>query len=182
MIRPTPRTPINGLTLIETLVALVLLSGVAVATAALLRSVSDVHAGITPELQWATYAERALQCVTDDATIGDRNEREPHIIVRESLFIVYTRGRAPDGSIARLEVRFEFESVTGRFVRKSQALDDRQRPIGPTETSTLLGSVDALHIEPIQSADLDRRGNQPTLAYKLELRSGDNAVTRVVRP
>lgn len=94
MTRPTPRTRMSGLTLIETLVALVLLSGVAVGTAALLRSVSDVHAGITPELQWATHAERALQCVTDDATIGDRNDREPHVIVREGQFIVYSRGRA----------------------------------------------------------------------------------------
>ncbi len=179
---PPAGTQRTGLTLIETLVALVLLSGVAVATAALLRSVSDVHGGVTPELRWAMHAERALLCVADDAISGDRQSAEQNLIVSDGRFIVRTRGRAPDGTVSRISVRFVLDTSTGRFMREAQALDGRDRPIGQLHTSMLLGMVDAFRIDPIQSAEAQQRGIEPPLGYLLELRAGDTTVRRMVRP
>lgn len=177
--RPRPR---HGLTLIETLVALVLLSGVAVATSTLLRSISSIHSGITPELRWTMHAERALLCAADDASVGDRPTPERHITSSDGHLMVRTRGLGSGTSVARLEVRFTWDSDTGKLVRHAQALDERQRPTGPILSRTLVGSVDRFLVEPIHEDEDRQQGTTPPLAYVLELRSGDNTVQRVIRP
>ena len=171
-----------GLTLIETLVAMVLLSGVAVATTALLRSVSSVHGEVTPALRWATHADRTLQCVADDAVIGDRSSRDRDIVVNNNELSIHTRGPIPDGTIGRIEVRFMLPTGSGRLIRSVQSLDNRDRPVGRAEHQVLLGSVDAFAIEPIQTAEPLQSGGAQPLAYALELRSGDITVRRVIYP
>lgn len=179
---PRPTAPRRGLTLIETLVALVLLSGVAVATAGLLRSVSGVHTETTPKLRWAMHAERALLCVSDDLLIGDFVGRERTIAVADGRFIVQTRGRSTAGRITRLQVSFELDAASGHFVRQTQAIDDRGRPVGSRQSSTLLGSVESFRIDPIQTGEARQRADTPPMAYRLELRTTATTVSRVVRP
>lgn len=173
-----------GLTLVETLVALVLLSGVATATAALLRSVSDVHTSVTPGLRWMSQAERALMCISDDLLIGDRIEREQGAISVNGAFILNSRSETSGGRIARVRIRYNLDDESGRLIRSVQAVDDRGRPSGPVTSHTLLGNVDSFLIDPIELADeqRDRSANQPPIAYRLELRSGDLSISRVVRP
>ncbi len=171
-----------GLTLIETLVALVLLSGVAVSTSTLLRSISKLHSGIVPELRWIMHAERALLCVADDASVGDRSHPGRHVTLSDGQLIVRTRGVDSDATVTQLEVRFALDATTGTLVRHAQALDERERPAGPSHTRTLVGSVDRFLIEPIYEDEDQQQGTAPPLAYVLELRSGDNIVQRVIRP
>lgn len=173
-----------GLTLVETLVALVLLSGVATATAALLRSVSDVHTSTTPELRWMSHAERALMCVSDDLLIGDRIEREQGATSVNGAFILTSRSETSGGRIARVRIRYNLDDGSGRLIRNVQAVDDRGRPSGPVTSRTLLGDIESFLIEPIELTDeqQDRSANEPPIAYRLEIRSGELSISRVVRP
>lgn len=171
----------HGLTLIETLVALVLLSGVAIATAALLRSVSGVHTDTTPKLRWAMHAERALLCVADDLAIGDLDAQEQAPIVTDGRLVVQTRWRLSEGAVARLQISYELDAPSGHFVRETQAIDDRGRPIGSRESSALLGSIGSFRIDPIQTDEARQRGDNPPMAYRLELRKGATTVSRVIQ-
>lgn len=174
----------QGLTLVETLVALVLLSGVATATAALLRSVSDVHSIIAPELLWATQAERAMMCIADDLLVRDRIESREPVTEADGMLTIVSRSATDETLASPVMIRYRFDPISGHLSREIQRLDEREQQIGLPEVRVILGIVEALSIEPIErEVEGQRRAQEvPPIAYRIEIRSGDVTISRVVRP
>ena len=73
----------RGMTLVELLLALSLLSALFLASAWWLREGADIRAAAEPALRWETSAHALLQRIHDDVVTGDfaRTQRKPHVEV-----------------------------------------------------------------------------------------------------
>jgi len=122
----------RGVTLIEMLLAVTLLSGVAVVTATWMSVVARSQTEFAPSVRWESAARATLDLIADDLASWDSapRAREPRIRASQESLVIRTRSGTDDSVTYRVRqgrltqgesvllgecewVRFDFDEETG---------------------------------------------------------------------
>ena len=139
---PPGRTLLPGVTLVEVLVSMTLLTGVILALGAWIEVTANAAATIQAPLHWHQAADATLRVIGDACSTGDF-EREPRannasrVTVHERTSALTIHTRAPGKGSATLVI--EFDERANRLMRK---LDVGGETI---ETRRLIGLVADWH-------------------------------------
>jgi len=122
----------RGVTLIEMLLAVTLLSGVALVTATWMSVVARSQTEFAPSVRWESAARATLDLITDDLASWDSESRtrEPRVRASGETLVIRTRSRTGDSVTYRVkqgrltrgesvliggcdQARFDFDEETG---------------------------------------------------------------------
>lgn len=125
----------RGLTLIELLLALSLLSAVMVAGAEMIATAARVQSAVITPLQWEAAAGAALQLIHDDILTGDfaaesqprRRKTEPAVQILEGKLHILTR--SPAQGEARHVFRLDSRTSTLRLMIDGKAKHNMATPL-----------------------------------------------------
>ncbi len=132
----------RGLTLIELLASLVVLSGVMLAVATWTRASTTLAAGASRTVHEQAGIESVLRLIAEDVATGDfepqdRRRNDPHVEVDDGVLIIRTRGTASAGEPGPVVHTYSLDRVAGELVLRAKP----QR--GRSTERALLGDVEA---------------------------------------
>ncbi len=151
------RRPQRGLTMVELLVSLALLSIVTAAGVGWLQTTAARGMVEADDVRWRAAAEKAIQRIAESIAISDfdPNERQPQVVVDDGVLRI--RGR--EAGVGRVTFAFAMDASTNRLERSSDQ----------TNARPLLGDVDRWDVElTIDEADPDRQWLDITLRRRSE--------------
>ncbi len=160
------RRPRLGLTMVELLISLALLSLVTAAGVGWLQTTAARGVVAADDVRWRDAVERALQRIAESIAISDfdPSERRPQVVVDDGVLRV--RGR--DAGVGRVTHVFAVDAWTNRLERASDQ----------TTARPLLGDVDGWRLELItDDVDVDRQW----LDIEIRRKSEADTVTRRLR-
>ena len=117
----------RGLTMIELLLSLSLLSLIALAVASWTHVAADAAAGVSQPRRWLTAAEAVLQLIHDDvAGSAGGQSREPPVRAADGALEIQTRSTAPGELVGAVTSRYSHEPASGRLVLRQRTPDGRE--------------------------------------------------------